>query len=254
MNPIPVIIADDDADMRVIMRRIIERAGGFETVGEADNGETALAIYDKLHPKVVILDVEMPGMNGLECARAIQDRDPHTIIIFSTAHDNYMLQAFEVYAFDYLIKPFKLERALKTLSLVKERLTAPGETAAPKPREKQRTGGGRLILRSKDGMSFVSIDKIALVQREDRMTALYTSDGKRYVTGETLGEVEEKLPGDVFFRTHKSYIVNTDMIDSITPYGRWTYIVRLQSISQDALITHDRFEELQKRLVEGEET
>ena len=78
------------------------------------------------------------------------------------------------------------------------------------------------------------------------MTVIYTSDGKRYMTGESLGEVEEKLPPEMFIRTHKSYIVNVNYIDSITPYGRWTYVVKLHGTTQDALITHEKFEELQK--------
>ena len=109
-----------------------------------------------------------------------------------------------------------------------------------------RSAAGRLMLRGKDGVSFVSMDNILLVQREDRMTVIDTIDGKRYSTGDSLGEIEEKLPRDVFFRTHKSYIVNINQIDSITPYGRWTFIVKLHGTTRDALITHEKFEELQK--------
>ena len=76
---------------------------------------------------------------------------------------------------------------------------------------------------------------------------LYTEGGGRYVTGDALSEIEARLPQDMFFRTHKSYIVNLNRINSISPYGRWTYIVKLQGTDRDALITHERFEELQKR-------
>ena len=100
--------------------------------------------------------------------------------------------------------------------------------------------------RGKDGVSFVSLDSRLQVQREDRMTVIDTIDGKRYSTGDSLGEIEEKLPKDVFFRTHKSYIVNISQIDSITPYGRWTFIVKLHGTARDALITHEKFEELQR--------
>jgi len=247
MKPVRIAIADDDADMRGIVRKIIERDGGYELVGEAENGEELIDIFDRKHPQAVILDVEMPVMTGLECARAIQDRDPRTVIIFSTAHDRYMQDAFEVYAFDYLLKPFKLERALKTLELVRERLAereeAAGRPAADAP---TKAAAGRLMLRHREGVSLINVENILLVQREERMTVIYAADGKRYVTGESLGEVEEKLPPDVFIRTHKSYIVNINQIDSITPYGRWTYVVKLHGTTQDALITHEKFEELQR--------
>lgn len=246
MNPVRIAIADDDADMRSIMRKIIERDGGYELVGEAENGEQLLDIFDEKHPQVVIMDVEMPVMTGIECARAIQDRDPRTVMIFSTAHEKYMQDAFEVYAFDYLLKPFKLERALKTLELVRERLTERAEAAAQPTVAPARAAAGRLMLRHKEGVSLVSVEKILLVQREERMTVIYTADGKRYVIGESMAEMEEKLPPEIFIRTHKSYIVNVNYIDSITPYGRWTYIVKLHGTTQDALITHEKFEELQK--------
>ena len=246
MKPVRIAIADDDAGMRNIMRKIVERDGGYELVGEAENGEELLGIFDSEHPQVVILDVEMPVMTGIECARAIQDRNPRTVIIFSTAHDQYMQDAFEVYAFDYLLKPFKLERALKTLELVRERLTEREEAALQPTIAPSRTAAGRLMLRHKEGVSLVSVEKILLVQREERMTVIYTADGKRYVISESMAEIEEKLPPDVFIRTHKSYIVNVNCIDSITPYGRWTYVVKLHGTAQDALITHEKFEELQK--------
>lgn len=75
---------------------------------------------EQYKPQVCFLDVEMPGMTGLECAKAIQDTDPRTILVFATAHDDYMAQAFEVYAFDYMVKPFKVERVMKTLERIRQ--------------------------------------------------------------------------------------------------------------------------------------
>ena len=181
MKPVRIAIADDDADMRNVVRKIIERDGGYELVGEAENGAELVELFDREHPQALILDVEMPVMTGIECARAIQDRDPGTVIIFSTAHDQYMQDAFELYAFDYLLKPFKLERALKTLELVRERLAerekAVERTIAEGP---ARAAAGRIMLRHKEGVSLISVENIILVQREERMTVIYTSDGNRY--------------------------------------------------------------------------
>ena len=92
----------------------------------------------------------------------------------------------------------------------------------------------------------MNLDDILLVQREQRATVIYTRDGGRYVTGDTLSELEERLDPALFFRCHKSYIVNLNHIEDITPYGRWTYIIRLKGIEQDALITHEKFEELER--------
>ena len=185
-------------------------------------------------------------MDGLQCARAIQDRAPLTIIIFATAHEQYMGDAFEVYAFDYLLKPFKVERALKTLELIRMRLGAREEQSIPARTHERRTAPERLMLKHKEGVAFVDLDDILLIQREERMTVIYTEGGGRYVTGDSLSELEARLPQAVFFRSHKSYIVNINHIESITPYGRWTFVIRLKGTQHDALITHERFEELEK--------
>ena len=247
MKPIRVMIADDDPGMRLIMRRLLEKAEGYEIVGEAVNGKQLIGMYDEMHPEVILLDVEMPEMTGVECARAIQDRDPRTILVFATAHEEYMANAFEVYAFDYLVKPFRVERAMKTLDRIREQLRNPGiQNAVTAPRPRKLDGPGRMMLRHREGVSFLDISDIALVMRENRSTVLVMEEGIRYVVNDTLGELEERLPEEIFFRTHKSYIVNLNLVDSISPYGRWTYIIKLRGLNEDALITHERFEVLQK--------
>ena len=246
MNPIRIAIADDDAGMRLVMRKIIEKSGGYELVGEAVNGSEMLELFDREHPQAVILDVEMPEMDGIQCAKAIQDRAPLTVIIFATGHEQYMGDAFEVYAFDYLLKPFKVERALRTLELIKMRLSGAQPAELPKRNASVKPAPERLMLRHKEGVAFIDLDSILLIQREERMSVIYTEDGEKYIASDSLSELEERLPEETFFRSHKSYIVNIDHIISIMPYGRWTYVVKLRGTQHDALITHERFEALEK--------
>ena len=254
MNPIRILIADDDAGMRLVMRRLAEQAEGYELVGEAENGRQLIEMYDALKPEVVLMDVEMPGMTGIECARAIQDRDPRTVLVFATAHEEYMASAFEVYAFDYLVKPFKVERAMQTLERIRDRLRGGAGEPVEVPEAPRRSAGlemvsDRMMLKHRDGISFIDIPQIAMVMRENRATILLMQDGTRYVVGDGMAELDERLQDEIFFRTHKSYIVNLNLIDSIAPYGRWTYVVKLKGLREDALITHERFEELQKRFM-----
>lgn len=246
MNGIKVLIADDESGMRSIMRKMIERVEGFMLMDEADNGEDLLTLFKKHQPHVVFLDVEMPKKTGVECARIIQDTDPKAIIIFATAHDTYMSEAFEVYAFDYLVKPFKAERVIKTLEKAKDRIIKRNEALMPPIALPVKKTAERLMLHHKEGVSFINMQDIVLVQREDRATVLYTVGDGRYVTGESLGETEERLDKKLFFRCHKSYIINLNHIRDITPYGRWTYVVRLNGTAHDALITHEKYEELEK--------
>ena len=252
-NEIRVVIADDQEGMRMILRKMIEKADGFTICAEADNGRDVLALVERYKPHVCFLDVEMPGLTGLECAKAIQDTDPQTMIVFATAHDDYMAQAFEVYAFDYMVKPFKMDRVTKTLERIRQVMSmrfGQGETDEQKPltaiKSRSTASVGRIMLRHKDGVNFVSQSDILLVQRENRSTVLYATGGRRFETSEALGDVQERLDPQIFFRCHKSYIINLNVIDSITPYGRWTYVVHLLGTSQDALITHEKYEELEK--------
>ena len=245
-EPFSVLIADDEEAMRSVLRHVIERAEGFTLAGEAADGEETMRLFEKLKPHVVLLDVEMPKLDGVECARQIQDTNPATVIVFVTAHNTYMSEAFEVYAFDYLVKPFKVDRMLSTLARVHDSLTlsaaAPAFTKTVNADRKPLSG--RLMLKHREGSAFVDLNDLLLIQREDRATVLYTRNGERYSIADSLSELEARLPADVFFRSHKSYIINLNHIKDITPYGRWTYVVRMDGIKQDALITHTKYDEL----------
>lgn len=246
MDDIRILIADDDDGMRMIMRRFVEKAGGFQIVGEAKDGRELIRLNEQTHPQVILLDVEMPVMTGVECARIIQDINPKTILVFATAHEKYMGDAFEVYAFDYLLKPFREQRVMKTLALIRSRLAEEAEERAVKPETPRNVAPRKLMLRHKEGVSFVDMEDILLIQREERSTVLYLAGGERLVTSDSLSELDERLPDDMFFRTHKSYVVGLRHIDSITPYGRWTYVVKLRGTTHDALVTAERLEILQK--------
>lgn len=246
MDDIRILIADDDDGMRLIMRRFVEKAGGFQIVGEAKDGRELIRLNGQTHPQVILLDVEMPVMTGVECARIIQDINPKTILVFATAHEKYMGDAFEVYAFDYLLKPFREQRVMKTLALIRSRLAEEAEERAVKPETPRNVAPRKLMLRHKEGVSFVDMEDILLIQREERSTVLYLAGGERLVTSDSLSELDERLPDDMFFRTHKSYVVGLRHIDSITPYGRWTYVVKLRGTTHDALVTAERLEILQK--------
>ena len=245
---ISVLIADDDVGMRLILRKKIQATEGFFIAGEAASGEEVMALYDQLTPQVVFLDVDMPGKTGIECARLIQDQNPACILIFATGHEEYMGEAFEVYAFDYLVKPFRLERLEQTLLRIRDRLRRAPAASLPAPRPAvPHNAAGRLMLRHRDGITFVDMKDILLVQREERATVIYTENDERYVLPETLSETEARLDPEIFFRCHKSYIINLRRIRNITPYGRWTYVVQLDGTTHDALITHEKYEELEKK-------
>lgn len=247
MDPLKVLLADDDEGMRLVLKKLVQKTDGFTLCGEATNGCDALAIFERERPQVVFLDVEMQPVNGVECAREIHDTDPRVYILFATAHEAYMKEAFEVYAFDYLVKPFKVERVRETLARILGHAIQRG-SATLRREEINARGIRKLMVRHKDGISLIDTDEILLIQREERSTVIFTASGGRTATSETLSEIHERLDKDVFIRSHKSYIINLTMVYEVYPYGRWTYIAKLKNTSLDALITHDKFEEIEKML------
>lgn len=241
-----VLIIDDDEGMRAILGKAITKTPGFILVGEAENGELGLEMAERLAPQVVFMDIEMPVMDGISCAEKILENAPKTFIIFATAHEGFMPQAFELYASDYLVKPFRVERIFQTLERIKEVSTG---KLPPLPQRKPKSSNGinKLIIKNKDGMVFINCNEIIFVERENNATIIHTKV-EAFYTSESISSIEEKLDKLVFLRSHKSYIINLSMISKISPYGRWTYVVNFDGISKDALLTHKKFELLESLL------
>lgn len=241
---IKVLLVEDEIGIRTLIRKIIEKNEGFKVVGECDNGEDGIKLFSKLKPDVVFLDVQLREGSGLSCASIMADIDPKAKLIFATAHSEYMPEAFLVYAFDYLIKPFNVERVTHTLERIKA-LQNPSEKHEIDKIVRYEKGLEKLLVKGKESMSFVTINDIILVQREDNSTVIYTQKDS-FITSTSLTEVEEKLDKDRFMRSHKSYIINLSQITKILPYGRWTYIVKFKDLDKDALITAEKYEEIKK--------
>lgn len=251
---IKVMLVDDEPGVRLVLRKIIEKHQEFEVAAECSDLTEAILQFRKTAPEVAFIDIGIGGTredeNGIECARILTDLNPKLKIIFATAHAEYMSEAFELYAFDYLVKPFSLDRVdrtLKRIAEMTESVAAPGsryekEEQLEKPEYRQ----DRLLVKGKESMSFVDIPDIVLIQRENHATVIYTHQD-RYVTSVSLSELEKKLNPSQFLRSHKSYIINLSCIRRIEPYGRWTYVVYFKGRTEDALLTADKYEELKKR-------
>ncbi|WP_326511466.1 LytTR family DNA-binding domain-containing protein [Clostridium intestinale] len=241
---IKVLIVDDEKGIRTIIKKILEKSGGFEVVGDIDNGEEAIEVFNELRPEVVFIDVEIPGCSGIECAKRLADIEPKTIIIFATAHQEYMSEAFQLYAFDYLVKPFKIDRVMQTLDRIKS-LNKPNYGDGIDKIIKYEKGLDKLMIKNKEGISFVDTNEIMLIQREESSTVIYTKTDS-FTTSISLSDIEDKLDKNQFFRSHKSYIINLSLITKIYPYGRWTYVVKLKNNDKDALLTHEKYEEIKR--------
>jgi two-component system LytT family response regulator len=242
---IKVILVDDESGIRTLLRKIIDHNEGFEIVGEGANLADAVAIFHKTKADVVFLDIEMNGTSGLDCAKIITDLNPKAKIIFATAHSEYMPEAFELYAYDYIVKPFNVDRVNQTL----DRIMSLSEKGYSDPADKivkYERGLDRLLVKGRESMSFIDIEDIVLVQRENNSTVIYTKQDS-FTTSAGITDIEMKLDPEQFMRSHKSYLINISQIKKIEPYGRWTYIVTFKNIKNDALMTTAKFDEIKKR-------
>ena len=251
---IKVMIVEDEPEIRKILGKMIEKQDGFTVVAACGDFAGGITAFMKYRPEVVFMDIDLGGESGMDCAKTITELEPKTKIIFATAHSEYMANAFEIYAFDYLVKPFNLERVAKTLTRIKsmqggnkesERLVATEEVAQDKVLNAAEQHKDKLMIKGKEQMTFLDKKDIIMVERLDGETIITTKDGE-YHTSAALGSIEEKLDPAEFMRCHKSYIINLSMISQIEVYGRWTYTVKLKGTNSTALMTSQKYEEVKQ--------
>ncbi len=242
---IKVCIVEDEAEIRKLLRMIIERQEGFQVVSESGDFAGAISDFAKYRPDVAFVDIDLNGESGMECASVMTQLNPKCKIIFATAHSEYMANAFEIYAFDYLVKPFNVERVVKTLTRIKGESTREISMESEEIVSQSERHGEKLMIKGKEQVLFVDKKDIIFVERSDSATGIVTREGI-FKTTAALGSIEEKLSTKEFMRCHKSYIINISMISQIEPYGRWTYIVKFKGTGESALMTAKCYEEIKK--------
>lgn len=245
---VKVMIIDDEPQIRELLGRMVERQEGYRVVAQCGDFAEAVSAFAHQRPDVVFVDVDLGGADGLSCAKVLTELNPKVKIIFATAHSEYMANAFEIYAFDYLVKPFNMERLKRTLDRIRRELH--GELCqegknVPQDRIVQpELHREKLLIRGKERSCLVDVAEIIFAERSDKATNIVT-DTECYRTSISLSDLEEKLPKG-FMRCHKSYLVNLSKITRMEPYGRWTYLVRFRGTSETALMTARSYEEVRQ--------
>lgn len=240
---IKVMLVDDEPQICMILEKIIERQEDYQVVAKCQDFATALVNFRKYSPDVVFMDIDLGGDDGMECAKIMTELSPKVKIIFATAHSEYMANAFEIYAFDYLVKPFDMERVVRTLDRIR---TQQEVVQTPETLVKSEKYQGKLLIKGKEQSCLVSVEDIIFVERADGSTRIVTKT-EEYKTSLSLSDLEEKLDKEQFIRCHKSYIVNVSCITKMEAYGRWTYTVKLKDTKETALMTSQHYEELKNR-------
>ncbi len=215
-------IVDDEAPARRELRYLLEQNPGVEVVGEAGSGTAALKGIRETRPQLVFLDIQMPGLTGLELAQFLGELAERPLLVFATAFNEYALQAFEVDAIDYLCKPFTLERVTKAVAKAARILAASAASSAPStqptadPCRKIPLYRGETIIPT-------APERIVLARSEEGEVFVYTIDEKKYHTRCTLAELEQKLTPAGFIRPHRSYLVNIDHVSEVVPWFNGGY-------------------------------
>ena len=239
---ITVLIAEDDLDMRYVIRKVVEEVEGVKVVGEAGDGLEAIKLIRELTPQVVFLDIDLPGKNGIELAREIFDINPWTCIVFATAFSEFRGEAFDVYAFDYLVKPFKMNRVRQTMDRI--RLVLSGK-AADSPKAYSKNLSKKQFFRHQGRFVYLDLEDIIYITKEGRKSTIYFIGGK-IKTNEKLSVLEEQLEGYPFFRSHSGFIVNLKMVKELVPAGRSSYELVMENTKNRPLITVEKFKELEE--------
>jgi len=236
-----VLVVDDEQLAREELCYQLDRIGDVDVVGQASNGIEALSAAERYTPDVMLLDIQMPGLTGFEVARRLLASEAEApALIFVTAFDQYAIKAFEVNAVDYLLKPVEPTRLEQALARARQRVVSTrGPADRPVELTEQLDRIVRLMAERTDRRDQVAVkvgERFMLVQAEEIIFASLADESITIVTGQvsgssnyrTLDELQARLDPEVFWRVHRSHLVNINKIKEIVPWFSRNYILRMK--------------------------
>jgi len=223
-----VLIADDESPARDKLHRWLSEQGDVEVVSRAEDGLQAAAAIERLRPDVAFLDIQMPGLNGLEVAAQLE-QDTAPLIVFVTAFDEHAVKAFDLNAVDYLLKPYDKDRLLRSLTRVRDRLgNADLRASAVTTARGQTNSSERLLVPEGERLQLIDSSSIDWLEADDNYVHVHTAN-RVYMLRRTLQDLLAQLGEQRFVRIHKSAAVSISAISSFTPLFKGDYEVLLRS-------------------------
>jgi two-component system LytT family response regulator len=254
MSNFKVLIVDDERLSRKRIRRLLSFEPDCTVVGECANGAEAVQALPCTRPDILFLDVQMPELDGFEVVRALNQSRP--LIVFTSAYDDYAVRAFDVQAFDYLLKPFHDERFRASLDRARSRILSeragvvPGQwTEFVASLAQARPAPDRIAVRNNGRVVFVKLDEIDWIEAADNYVCLHCGPDT-HILRETMSDLEARLDSTRFLRVHRSAIVNLDRIKELQPWFRGDYRVILRD-GTELTLTRSHREKLEARLFPG---
>ena len=232
------IVVDDEQLAREELCFLIGQLNDVDVVGQASNGIEALRVVEELSPDLVMLDVQMPGLSGFEVARRLLRAGIEAQFIFVTAYDQHAIEAFEVNAVDYLLKPVEAERLATAVDRARRRIqtdrpAAKGRSADEMERllqllSEREDRREQLALKVADRFLLVQSDEVVHASVEDDVITVVTNSLSGTSNYRTLDELQARLDPAVFWRVHRSHLVNINKIKEIVPWFSRNYILKMR--------------------------
>jgi two-component system response regulator LytT len=232
--PITTLIVDDEKPARDELAFLLKSFPELRLIGQGKNGTEAVAMIQEHEPELVFLDVQMPGLDGFGVIKKLIDRKarlPH--FVFATAYDNYAVQAFEVNAADYILKPFDKARLAKAVARVKKALEADASPVAQLELLVNQIGAGRvaqpakLIVKTQQRLLLVDADDVIYASIADGLITVVTKEVEGSSNCRTIEELQDSLDSERFWRPHRSYLVNIDHIKEVVPWFKSSYMLKM---------------------------
>ncbi len=231
--PMNTLIVDDEKPARDELAYLLKSFPEVHLVGQGKNGVEALALIKEHSPDLVFLDVQMPGLNGFGVIKKLMDRKGKLPqIVFATAFDNYAVQAFEVNAIDYVLKPIEKNRLARAIQRAKKAMEA---EASPTERlETLVTQMGaakappvKLLIKTQQRLFLVGSEDVIFASIEDGTITVVTKEVEGTSNYRTIEELQSTLESDVFWRAHRSYLVNINHIKEVVPWFKSSYMLKM---------------------------
>jgi len=228
-NHLRILIVDDESPARRDLKRMCAKLEGLEVVGEGSEGHEAVKLIKKLMPDVVLLDIQMPGLDGFQVVARIAEMENAPSIIFITAYDQYAIKAFDVHAVDYILKPVEEKRLVQAIE--RGRRVRKGAEPGPDLKALLSAVGAspkRLAVRQGESLVMVDVNDILYATIESGSVRVVARGIEGAVTFRSLDELGKELGSSQFMRVHKSYLANVSRIHEIMPWFGGTYKLRME--------------------------
>src|ERR1700681_2305196 len=231
--PINTLIVDDEKPSRDELAFLLKSFPEVHLVGQGKNGVDALALIKEHSPDLVFLDVQMPGLNGFGVIKKLMDRKARLPqIIFATAFDNYAVQAFEVNAIDYVLKPFDKARIARAIQRARKALefdSSPSERFESLINQMGSVKGApvKLLVKTQQRLFLVDADDVIFASIEDGTITVVSREVEGTSNYRTIEELQTSLDSEIFWRAHRSYLVNINHIKEVVPWFKSSYMLKM---------------------------